>query len=76
MNNDKLENIEIMIAHQEQQISELNDVITDQWTQIELLKRRLSKVLSKIDRLESGNNSGDDNLSSLEKAALERPPHY
>ena len=66
MSNKKLEDIEITLTHQEQQIAELNDIITDQWKQIEFLNIRLNKVLSKIDLLENG--GGD--------VKVDKPPHY
>ncbi|PCI99490.1 MAG: slyX family protein [Alphaproteobacteria bacterium] len=76
MNEDKLQEIEIALAYQDQQLQELNTVITDQWKQMELLKARLDKALSKIDRLEGGGDDGDASLSSIERAAQDRPPHY
>ncbi len=76
MDNNKLENIEVILAHQEQQINELNEVITEQWAQIELLKKRIKKVLLKIERLENSDQINEDGLSSIEKSATERPPHY
>ncbi len=65
--NDKLENIEITLAHHEQQLQDLNDVITDQWKQIELLNRRLDKALGKIEQLESGQDVD---------VPVDRPPHH
>lgn len=76
MNEEKLQTIEITIAHHEQQLQELNDVITDQWKQMDVLNRRLDKALSKIERMESGGEDGDSALSSIERAAQEKPPHY
>ncbi len=70
MDHEKLENIEITLAHHEQQINDLNDVITDQWKHIELLNRRLDKALGKIENLESAPSSN----SSI--APVDRPPHY
>lgn len=77
MSEDRITDLEITIAHHEQQLQDLSDVVTDQWKQIELLKRRLDKALSKIDQMQ--NDTGDNSesgLSSIEKAALEIPPHY
>ncbi len=68
MDNEKSENIEITLAHHEQQLIDLNDVITDQWKHIELLNRRLDKALGKIEDLENPDKSGS--------APVDRPPHY
>ncbi len=72
-------NIEITLAHHEQQITDLNAVITDQWKEIDRLKRALDKVMAKIDQMEyeaSGETSDDGKLSSIEKARRDIPPHY
>ncbi len=76
MNEEKIQNIEISLAHQDQQLQELSLVITDQWGQIEQLKKRLDKALSKIDRLEGGDDGDGSSMSSIDRAAQERPPHY
>ncbi len=66
MNSKKLEEIEIALTHQEQQIAELNDVITDQWKQIGFLNASLNKVLLKLQLLENGDDC----------ASVNKPPHY
>lgn len=77
MSEDRITELEITIAHHEQQIQDLSDIVTDQWKQIELLNKRLNKALSKIDQMQNdGNDNADGGLSSIEKAALEIPPHY
>ncbi len=77
MSEDRITELEITIAHHEQQIQDLSDIVTDQWKQIELLNKRLDKALSKIDQMQSdGRDNADAGLSSIEKAALEIPPHY
>lgn len=58
--------IEITLAHQEQMISEISEVISEQWKEIETLKKRLDKTLAKIEQLEHGE----------EIAADQKPPHY
>lgn len=68
MDNEKLENIEIVISHHEQKINELNDVITQQWEHIEKLNRRLDKALGKIECLENS----EQNVAT----PVDRPPHY
>ena len=75
----KIIDIEIMLAHHEQQITEMNEVITDQWKTIDALKRSLDKALAKIERLEGGDNDGEQGteaLSGIEFARQNTPPHY
>ncbi len=52
------------VAHQEQMLHELSDVITKQWTMIDALKRELS-------RLEATKADIDP-----EQEGDRRPPHY
>ncbi len=64
--NKKITEIETTLAHHEQTINELNDVITAQWKEIETLKRRLDKTMAKIDQLQEGGDISAD----------QKPPHY
>ncbi|MGH1455897.1 MAG: SlyX family protein [Alphaproteobacteria bacterium] len=71
---DKIIDIEITLAHHEQQITEMSDLITDQWKMIEILKRRLDKALAKIDQIsESGEEKA---VSGIEFARQNTPPHF
>ena len=68
MDEDRLIDIETKMAHQEQLLTELNEVLTDQQAQISKLES-LSQSL--IDRLNSlVDNAGGGQLTD------ERPPHY
>ncbi len=68
MDEDRLIDIETKMAHQEQLLTELNEVLTDQQAQISQLEA-LSQSL--IDRLNSlVDNAGAGQLTD------ERPPHY
>ena len=69
MDKKKLENIEVTLAHQEQQINDLNEVITDQWQQIKQLNARLDKALGKIEKLENA-EQGEGGVP------VDRPPHW
>ncbi|MDP4796210.1 MAG: SlyX family protein [Rhodospirillales bacterium] len=60
----RLNSLEMMVAHQEQMLHELSDVITKQWTMIDGLKRELS-------RLEATKADIDP-----EHEGDRRPPHY
>lgn len=78
MNDDKIIDIETALAHHEQQITEMSEVITDQWKMIDALKSRLDKLLAKIERLEQSPQEDDRNeaLSGIEFARQNTPPHY
>ncbi|MBT5765655.1 MAG: SlyX family protein [Kordiimonadaceae bacterium] len=66
----RLNELEIKIAHQEQQINDLSDMVSEQWTMIERLGGQLTKTNSRIESLE--------NNPQIEKSSLldEKPPHY
>lgn len=70
--------IEETLAHQEQQISELSEIVTRQWEEIELLKKQLARFKDKIEGLEDEINagSGEKGMSVTEIAARNKPPHY
>lgn len=61
---DRLTVLEMAVTHHEQTIHELSDVITEQWTQIENLKRELGRL--------------DETKADVEpeEDATRRPPHY
>lgn len=68
--NDRLDELEIKTAHQEQQINDLSDMVSEQWSLIERLGGQLTKANSRIESLE--------NIPQGEKPTLldEKPPHY
>ncbi len=77
MSDNKLENIEEALAHQEKQIRDLSDMVTAQWDQIDILKARLKKMQGKVEELEDSLPEGDNkDLSVTEQAARDKPPHY
>ncbi len=78
MNEEKIIEIETALAHHEQQINEMSEVITDQWKMIDALKRSLDKALAKIERLEGGSDDGQggEALSGIDFARQNTPPHY
>jgi SlyX protein len=63
---ERLERLESRIAFQDQTIEELNAVITEQWTVIEQLRRKL-EVLE--EQVRSGSYIADP-------ASEKPPPHY
>ncbi len=72
----KLIDIETTLAHHDQQIAEMNEVITDQWKQIETLKKQLSRMGEKIEQIQFDHGQEDSSLSSIERARRDIPPHY
>lgn len=78
MSDEKLNGIETALAHHEQQIEDLSEMIRRQWKEIDLLKRRLERTQSKLDELNTGMADADPNepQTITEIAAAEKPPHY
>ena len=60
--------IEEALAHQEQQIQDLSDIVIEQGKDIDALKKYIAKLEGKIEVLEDG--------SGAEAPANEKPPHY
>lgn len=65
---DRLTELEVKIAHQDQQIADLSDMVSEQWKLIQKLGTLLSKADARIESLE--NNSSTNNQFD------EKPPHY
>ena len=69
-NEERLNEVEIMLVHQEQQIQDLSEVIEKQWKEIDALKAKLRMTEGKIEELElSAQGQGGP-------AADQKPPHY
>ena len=78
MSEDKINRIETALAHHEQQIEDLSEMIRRQWQEIDLLKRRLASTQAKVNELNTGMSENDPNepQTITEIAAAEKPPHY
>lgn len=74
MDQEKLTELETALAHHEQQIIEMSDVITDQWKMIDALKRKLDKVVAKMEH--GAQSDGGEALDGIERARQDIPPHY
>ena len=68
MNEDRLVDIESMIAFSEKTIRELNDVLCDQQNQIDKLSATCRELVDQIKKM-SGISSGGDMID-------DKPPHY
>lgn len=75
---EKITGLEMLIAHQEQQIADLSDMTGAQWKEIDLLKQQVKYLLGRIRDMES--SSAEDKMADAttvtEMAAAEKPPHY
>lgn len=75
MINPDQEKLEMMIAHQDKQIQDLNDIVTKQWEEIDSLKRYMQLTKAKIQELEQNIGPKED-MTPTEEAAANKPPHY
>ncbi|MBO6519047.1 MAG: SlyX family protein [Rhodospirillales bacterium] len=60
----RITELEMTVTHQERTISELSDVVAEQWTRIEVLMRELTR----LDETKADAEPEDE--------ANRRPPHY
>jgi SlyX protein len=77
-NQNKISDLETLIAHQDKQIQELNEVVTRQWQEIDALKQYVQRTKAKIEELELsiGDLGNEKEMSVTEEAAANKPPHY
>ena len=77
-NDPKLAELQTLLAHQDKQIQELNEVVTKQWAEIDALKKYMQLTKSKIQELEHNMSELDrsEGLSVTDEAAANKPPHY
>ena len=62
---ERLDALEIRIAHQDRTIAELNEVVTEQWRTIDGLSRTLARLIEEIRSLEPRREGPEP-----------PPPHY
>ena len=60
----RIEALELRVAHQDKAIADLNDVILAQWKKIEMLERSLSRLNEEMQSMDSSS------------VPVDRPPHY
>ena len=61
----RLDALEIRFAHQDQTITELNEVITAQWKRIENLESQIRRLIEEFQNVDQGRNTPEP-----------PPPHY
>ena len=77
MSDKKIQQLEETIAHQDQLITDLNDVVTRLWDEIDMLKARLNKTVDKVRVIEETMPDPEsEGLTVAEIAARDKPPHY
>ncbi len=69
MTEDRITRLEEALAHQSALLEELNDVITSQASEIDLLNRRVAMLMQRAAEQEADNLSGAP-------LADQRPPHW
>lgn len=67
---ERLNTLEIKASHQESQINDLSEMVSDQWKMIERLGGLLRKSDARIESLENNTPERAPNLLD------EKPPHY
>lgn len=60
-----IQNLQETVAHQEQQINDLSDMIIRQGHEINALRKEISKLQGKVENIEEGAPAAD-----------QKPPHY
>jgi SlyX protein len=61
----RVDELEIRISHQEKIIAELNDLVTAQWTKLDMMDRQLRRMIEE-----------QSFASSDTSDANQKPPHY
>jgi SlyX protein len=69
MSEDRITRLEEAIAHQSTLVEELNEVVTGQATEIDLLNRRVAMLMQRAAEQEADNLSGAP-------LADQKPPHW
>jgi SlyX protein len=65
---DRLTELEVKMTHQERQIADLSEMVSEQWKLIQKLGTLLSKADARIESLENNSSTGNQ--------FDEKPPHY
>lgn len=71
MSDEKITQIQEVLAHQEQEIATLNQMVTRQWDEIDLLKKQIRKLHGSLAEV-----TENQTVSAAEQAARDKPPHY
>jgi SlyX protein len=64
---ERIDTLESRLAYQDHTIEQLNETITAQWKQIDMLTRKLATLTERLQEAEANRSAAP---------ASERPPHY
>ena len=76
MSEKELQSIQETLAHQEQQINDLSDMVIQQGKEITSLRQYIKRLEGKVEDLEQGKEGEGEAQSGIEFAAANKPPHY
>jgi len=77
MTDHRLQKLEETLAHQDQQIADLSEMLILQAREISKLSKDLLRLKAKIEHYEGHVDGNEDRpLSGAEFAAQNKPPHY
>jgi SlyX protein len=65
---ERLERLETIVAFQERTIAELNETVTQQWSELDLLKREVKNLKAQLREVEAN--------PALAPGTEPPPPHY
>jgi SlyX protein len=60
----RIDELEMRMAHQDRTIADLNEVIMAQWKQLEIMERQLRRFGEELEALDAG------------EVPVTKPPHY
>lgn len=75
MSEKRLQTLEETLAHQDQQIADLSEMLILQGREIAKLHKEITKLNGKLETANSHSGEGEA-LSGTEFAAQNKPPHY
>lgn len=77
MSDKRIDDLEIMAAHQQQEIHDLSDMVDTLRREVETLKARLERTQSRLSGLEDNLPDGEGKHGSVSDfAESQKPPHY
>ncbi len=74
--NNRIDDLEIMAAHQSKVIADLNEIVAAQGQEIDTLKKYIKIKLDKIENTMNDTDGEGDFQSVSDEAAANKPPHY
>jgi len=74
--NNRIDDLEIMAAHQSKVIADLNEIVAAQGQEIDTLKKYIKIKLDKIENTMNDTDGEGDFQSISDEATANKPPHY